>query len=537
MKSYIKSIFAASIVALTVGSCTDLDVDIKSQLTEYPNSEIALEAKMADVYFSLRADWGRRYHEVMSFSSDEFTGVCFGADDYLDNYNYANPSLHRSSPDDACVGHWTNAASGITKCNDIIMELGGEDAEAAAPALAMRAFYHFILMDSYGDVPLLDHKPDVDEVVERAPRADVARFIESDLLKAIPNLSEANDASTYGKPNRWMAEALLVKLYINWAVYTCGDITKYTPSITNEKLNDCIAHCDNIINSGIFNLDDGYRVKFMPENGVHIKDFIYAMPYDAVTAQGMTYGRFETWRKANSSKDACYYGEILTKSFGGIFAITPEMADLFCLEGDERNEVIIGGEIKMFDPVTREKTETPWLYNGEPVVLSKEIELVSPSIELMVSKDVHGWSQGYRSVKWWISAADYNNHNRNQSNDVPIFRYADVLLTKAEAILRGGSATNGDTAASLMNQVRACAGAPSVSGTPTLQDLLDERGRELFSENWRRNDLIRYGNFEDDWGWKNIINPDAKTNYNARLLPVPTGIMTENTNWKQNPGY
>ena len=88
-----------------------------------------------------------------------------------------------------------------------------------------------------------------------------------------------------------------------------------------------------------------------------------------------------------------------------------------------------------------------------------------------------------------------------------------------------------------MNQVRACAGAPSVSGNPTLQDLLDERGRELFGENWRRNDLIRFGNFEDDWGWKNIINPEAKTNYNARILPIPTGIMEKNVNWKQNPGY
>lgn len=536
MKSLIKNIFAASLVVMTVGSCTDLDVDIKSQLTEYPNSEIALEAKMADVYFSLRGDWGRRYHEVMSFTSDEFTGVSFDGD-YLDNYNYSNPTLHRSSPDDPCVGHWGAAASGITKCNDIIMELGGEDAAAAAPALAMRAFYHFILMDSYGDVPLLDHKPEADEAVVRAPRADVARFIEEDLLKAIPNLTTANDASTYGKPNRWMAEALLVKLYINWAVYTCGDITKYSPSMANEKLNDCISHCDEIIKSGIFNLNNGYREKFYPENGVHITDFIYAMPFDAVTAQGMTYGRFDTWRKTNSNSDPTYYGEILTKSFGGMFVVNPEMADLFCLEGDERNEVILGGEIKMHDPVTRKATSEPWLYKGNPVVLTKNITLKAENYDLNVGADVNGWSQGYRSVKWWIKADDYNIYNRNQSNDVPVFRYADILLTKAEAILRGGSATNGDSPASLMNQIRTYVGAPSVNGTPSLQDLLDERGREFFSENWRRNDLIRFGNFEDDWGVKHLINPSAKTNYNARILPIPTGILNENTNWSQNPGY
>lgn len=536
MKNYIKTLFAASVLAVSAVGCTDLDVDIKSQLTEYPDSEIALEAKMADVYFSLRGDWGRRYHEVMSFSSDEFTAVSFNGD-YLDQYNYSNPTLHQSSPDDACVGHWEAASSGITKCNEIILQLGGEDAPAAAPALAMRAFYHFILMDSYGDVPLMKQNPTEDEAVVRSPRAEVAAFIEQDLLKAIPNLTESNNAATYGKPNRWMAEALLVKLYINWAVYTCGDITKYTPSASNEKLNACIEHCDNIINSGIFNLNNGYREKFYPENGVHITDFIYAMPYDAATAGGMTYGRFETWRKANSSSDPTYYGEVLTKSFGGNFAVTPEMADLFCLEGDERNKVIIGGEIKMHDPVTREATNEPWLYKGQPVVLTKDIALLTENADMNTGSDVNGWSQGYRSVKWWIKAADYNIYNRSQSNDVPIFRYADVLLTKAEAILRGGSSTAGDTPASLMNEIRAYVGAPDVSGTPSLQDLLDERGREFFGENWRRNDLIRFGNFEDDWGWKNIINPSAKTNYNARLLPVPTYIMNQNTNWKQNPGY
>lgn len=522
-------------MVVSAASCTNLDVEIKSQYTEYPNSEIALEAKMSDVYYSLRGDWGRRYHEVMSFSSDEFTALSFDGD-YLDSYNYSNPTLHRHSPDDPCVGHWGAAASGITKCNQIILELGGESSAAAAPARAMRAFYHFILMDSYGDVPILDHVPAENEAVSRAKRADVAEFIEKDLLEAIPNLTEANNAATYGKPNRWMAEALLVKLYINWAVYTCGDITKYTPSVANSKLNDCIEHCDAIIKSGIFNLKNGYREKFYPENGAHITDFIYAMPYDAATAGGMTYGRFETWRKANDSSKPAYYGEVLTKSFGGNFAVTPEMADLFCLEGDERNKVIIGGQINMFDPVTREQTNQPWLYKDAPVVLTKDITLKTQNYDLNAGNNVNGWSQGYRSVKWWIAAKDYNVYNRNQSNDVPIFRYADILLTKAEAILRGGTATNGDTPVSLMNQIRSYVGAPKVSAV-TLPELLDERGREFFGENWRRNDLIRFGNYEDDWGLKHVINPDAKTNYNARLLPIPTGVLNENTNWDQNPGY
>jgi hypothetical protein len=90
---------------------------------------------------------------------------------------------------------------------------------------------------------------------------------------------------------------------------------------------------------------------------------------------------------------------------------------------------------------------------------------------------------------------------------------------------------------SLFNQIRSYVNAPTISSTPTLDELLDERGREFFDENWRRNDLIRFGNFEDDWGYKNTINSGAATDYTKRIFPVPTSILNENTNWIQNDGY
>lgn len=132
---------------------------------------------------------------------------------------------------------------------------------------------------------------------------------------------------------------------------------------------------------------------------------------------------------------------------------------------------------------------------------------------------------------------DYTDRDRLGGNDIPIFRYADILLSKAEAILRGAKATMGHTPASLMNEVRDCSSAPHVEGTPTLQDLLDERGREFICEMWRRQDLIRFGQFENDWGVKNEANPGAKTELWRRLLPVPQKMMETNTNWKQNFGY
>ena len=101
----------------------------------------------------------------------------------------------------------------------------------------------------------------------------------------------------------------------------------------------------------------------------------------------------------------------------------------------------------------------------------------------------------------------------------------------------GKSATNGDTPQSLFNQIRTCVHAPLISANPTLDELLDERGREFFDENWRRNDLIRFGEYERDWGFKNIVNPTAKTKLTNRIFPLPQSILDTNTNWNQNDGY
>ncbi|GAA0852813.1 hypothetical protein GCM10009525_81420 [Streptosporangium amethystogenes subsp. fukuiense] len=125
---------------------------------------------------------------------------------------------------------------------------------------------------------------------------------------------------------------------------------------------------------------------------------------------------------------------------------------------------------------------------------------------------------------------------RNQSNDVPIFRYADVLLMKAEAILRGAAPTNGDSPQSLINQVRAYVNAATLTTAPTLEDLLDERAREFTDESWRRNDLIRFGKFEDDWGFRSLY-PAGRTEKYRRIFPIPTLVMNVNTKWNQNDGY
>lgn len=536
MKNIIKMTLAAAVLGITA-SCTDLDVDVKSKYTEYPNDPVAIEGKMSDVYYSFRQALGNNYNRVQTFSSDEATGVSFGTD-YFDKGENIHPSIHNFMSGDDPANYWTDLASGITKCNKIIEEFK-ETPKVAAPARLMRAFYHFILMDSYGDVPVLDHLPADNEAVVRSPRKEVAEFIEKEVKECLPDLSDKNDASTYGKPNKWMAEALLVKLYINWGVYTCGDVTKYDVATTkNSKLDECVKYCDDIIGSGLFNLNDPYRKKFMFDNGPQIKDFIYAMPYDKVSAQGLLYGRYRAFRRIDDGDTEGYYGGKMGKSCAGICAMNPEFADLFCLEGDDRNDAVLKGKVFIHDAITGEETDKPYIYKGTQLELTKTITLQEGGLAtLNCGATPDGWRQGYRSIKFYPNPNEYSAYNRYQSNDVPIFRFADIILTKAEAIKRGAAATNGDTPQSLFNQIRSYVHAPLLDHDPSLQEILNERGREFFDENWRRNDMIRFGTFESEYGFHKHSNPDARFDKTCRILPVPDDILKENTNWEQNPGY
>ncbi|WP_304325262.1 RagB/SusD family nutrient uptake outer membrane protein [Phocaeicola plebeius] len=553
---------SAALLALTTVGCSDLDVDIKSQYTEYPDSEIALSARINNAYYAFRGALGRRYDELISCNSDEYTAVSFDGD-YLNGRDMSNISLHMVNADasNSQLAVYNDIQAGIVNCNQLLMDLGeGEDqASLTATLRAVRAFYTFLLMDNWGDTPIIDYKVvDNNSAIERSPRAEVAKWIETELLAVRDNCPSEVSESTYGTPTCWMVDALLAKLYINWNVYT-QDVTSasWSPTANNEKINDCIAACDRVIESGLFDLTDDYKTKFMYTNGSHIKDFIYAMPFDAVTAQGMTYARFRTWRRGQNNNG--FYNIEMTNSVGGNMVLTPEFVKLFCLPGDRRNDVIAGNtganitketfDVYQYDNATGMPTSVRNTYDGNNVTFTKSIKLATgtyvkdgvtytrtPDADLNCGATLEGWTQGYRSIKFFPDINDYNVYSRNQDNDVPIFRYADIILMKCEAIVRGGSATLGNTPKSLFNQIRAYVNAPELADDPDLQDILDERGREFLDEHWRRNDLIRFGDFERDWGFKNDFNKDA-ANPQYRLLPLARDVLNANTNWKQNPGY
>ena len=531
---------SAGLLAMTLTGCTDLDMSPNSQYTEDPSQNsgvdpmIVVEAKMADVYYHLAGTLGRRYMEAQCLASDEFTSLAF-AGGYYDSGTYAHQALHCSSPNDASIGWYDDVTAGITKANTILEELGsGASAQMKAPARAIRAYYTWILMDNYGDTPILDKVQAEGSVVPRSPRKEVAEWIESELNDIIPALTDDVTENTYGKPTKWMAEALLAKLYINWPVYTAESVDQYdAATAANPKLDACIAACDDIINSGKFNLGSvDYLHKFSYDNGWKVEDFIYAIPYDAINRQGMQYARPRTFKDMKNLLPNVYGStDKFTQSFGGNMVVTPEFAKLFSLDGDIRNLSILRGDVYVRDPKTLRPTTEPFMYKGNQVHFTENITLAKKDNTIEVGNDANAYQQGCHSIKWFTTPADYNN-GRNQSNDLPIFRYADVLLMKAEALTRQGSSG----AKALFNQIRSYAGAPTIANEPTLQEVYGERGREFFDENWRRNDMIRFGHYEDEFFPHYKDFPDASFDKRHRIFPVPQNTINLN-GWEQNPGY
>lgn len=546
MRLNIKTLFAASLATLAVG-CTDLNVPVDSQYIVYPSTEEAAISKMAGVYFCMRDCFGRRYMEAMELSSDEFTALSFSGN-WLDSYAYANTSLHNFTEEQATIDWMNVLGEGVVKANEVIDVLDeNSGSQNLAAARAIRAYFTYIEMDCFGDAPIVDKKyseKNGTDISARQPRADVARWIESELKAVADQLPEETTGENYGKPNKYMAYGLLARLYLNWPVYTAASVDQYDASnYSNEKLNDCVAACDKIISSGKFELGPvAYRFKFGPNNtelvqSGQIKDFIYAMPYHTLNETGMQYGRGHSYKDVKSLKPS-YYGVKLSNSGGGYMAVTPEAAARFNLEGDERNTMLLQGTVHVYDPVTLLPTEEICKdRNGNPLVLEPNIKLVKQTAELDVGDNIEGWRQGARSIKWFVDNNDFKN-KRNQSNDLPLIRYADILMMKAEALARGAQATSGKDAQGLFNEIRSYVHAPEIDHAPTLDEIYEERGREFFDENLRRIDMIRFGHFEDEYCFHKKGFEFANFDKRHRIFPLhKKNQLDTNPNWVQNPGY
>lgn len=568
-----RKIFFFILAVAVFSACTKLNTPIESQYVpqtpvtaaDYTGYLNAIYSQLADNQSGTR--YAVEYFRLQELSTDEAI-IPARNGNYDDGGQYRLLHLHTWNSDHPTVGSvWQWGFQAINTCNTMIQQFNKAAAtpmktSSIAEARAVRDLFYFFLMDLYGNIPIVSDTVPGPIAPHTRPRPEVFAYIENDLKSILGSLPTAVGQPTYGHATKWMAFALLEKMYLNAQVYTG------TPRYT-----DAVAMADSILNSGLYSLDANYGSVFAPTNGPGVKETIFAIPYDANLIKGNQMTRYGFASYVYPMYNLPNAGSVAMSTDSGFyhqnFGFPGDSRDTFWLRGPQKyfpgqaiNTALypssIWGLLQQLYPAAIYPTTNATLdanYNGvkNPNVLYSlgsapastvfwqvtyrdSLVLRGDAIKMDVGDDILAQCEGIRSKKFYPDPNE-NPQTQDQNNDFPVFRLADVLLMKAEAILRGAPATSVkgtlQTPVVLMNMVRSRVGAQPAADPITVDSILPERAREFAWECWRRNDLIRFGQFENGWGFKAPGAADAT----RQIFPIPTTELSTNQNLTQNPGY
>ena len=522
-----KKIYTVILAVLGLGAvaCTDLSPEVYTDVRkeDYFQTPAQFSTLIANAYSQLAGEYGYIYREgfwsLQEYTSDAVIVPTRGTD-WFDNGVPQAMHKHTWETNTRDINNgWSFAFGGVTKCNtviDNIHTIAGEDestwSDAAKAGLAeakiLRAFYHLLAMDVYGNV----HIDDGEREVKQYTRKEVFDWIEQELLT---NADLVDDGVRYGSMTRPVAYMILAKLYLNAEVYTG------TPMWDKAE-----EYCDKIINGNYYELNDDYFDNFKISN-TNNKEIIFPIVFDGVYANG---NMFHVMTMHYAMRDVfgfttdCWNGPCTLESFYNKYS-----------DNDKRKAQWFVGPV--YD------TPTDWntiIYNRASWT-GKVVEwdhgeshfkvIIDPKVTTIQDPTAANSCEGARFVKFEFA----NGIAHHADSDFPIYRYADVLLMKAEARMRQNNGVADEIALKCVNDVHTRAGLPAYTAAElTYDELLDERGRELAWEGHRRDDLIRFGKFGETWEFKDADAADKHTN----LFPIPDWVRDGAPGvYQQNPGY
>ncbi|MEM7382232.1 MAG: RagB/SusD family nutrient uptake outer membrane protein [Bacteroidota bacterium] len=504
--------WVSAVVAALFISCTDLEIEGTDSIISEESGEgftglADAAASLDQLYTDVGGNFGNqeRMYGMSEVASDELLVPTRGTD-WGDNgiwrayHNHTWDASHGFIQD-----AWNNLNQAVFRASEIIDSRTTATNQQRAEAKFLRALNMYFVMDLWGQIPFRE----VDEGPEINPRIltpqEAYDFILGDLNEALPDLATIGPGGDPFQASKATANFLLAKLYLN------GD--RYTGTANYAGV---ISAVDAITADG-YALEAGYFNIFEPTEDT---ESVFVIRGDVGT---------RIW-------NTLHYNLNAPDNEGGGwngFATLAEIYDLF--EGDPNTNFVGDGqeERRGFVPdATTASADN--LGIGYGFLIGQQYEQDGtpltdrPGAPLVFTKDFPGLvgnneRTGVRVIKYHPSSPEGSRRQH-----MILFRYADAHLMKAEATLRSG----GDALA-MVNELRTIRNA-SPLGTINEDELLDERVRELYAEYWRRNDLLRYGQFTKDWPFK---DPAAVGNADRNLFPIPAVAILSNPNLVQNPGY
>ena len=388
---------------------------------------------------------------------------------------------------------------------------------------AVRAMYYFYLMDLFGRVPVIEHTGLATNEVPLSSRSQVYLYIVKELQEAWPQLAaeRSNYQGTYyGRMTQPVVLFLLAKLALNAEVYMDDDWTDgKTPSGKNIYFNvdgkqvnawkAVVAFCDKIESYGYI-LSPSIKDNFSPTNEIS-QENIFTIPMDPT--------KYNNWY--------CYFFRSRHYCHGAVLGGASENGTSATIEVLKA----FGYDTEGQDPRFEDTFYAGMVYEDGVQVFEDDgktpLQYHPWEVTLDLTGSPYEKTAGARLRKY-ANDPNANADGRNCNNDIVLFRFADVLLMRSEALVRDGQ--NGDLD---LNRVRKRAEVPM--RTATLETIQNERMLELSQEGWRRNDMIRFGRFTQSY---TDHEPSATDRNGCSIVfPIPSDLLTMNPSWEQNPGY
>lgn len=519
---YSKIIWATTALALlqVVSSCS-VKEDLAGQLTEDQIPKGDPSALLQGVYNAQRdpIQGCVSVFALEEVSTDARIMPTRGPD-WDDNGKWRALFNHTWDANNERVRDTFNQLEGIVYSSTDLLRFS-PSTQQAAESRFLRAWSEYLLLDLYDQVLYREPGEDLSKLAQVRKGTEALNFIVSEITAIQKDLPDG----PAGKANKDAARVLLMKCYLNKGVYA----NRNSPTFDAADMNQVIALADQIISSNKYSFTPNFFDNFAPNNTAIGKENIFT--------QENTFGNGGPTR--DFWKFVSHYNMAPVNGYNGP-ATTAEFYNLF-EPGDKRrgvayqvsggpanpgNRINVGFLIgQQYDLTNDTPVKTR---GGAPLVFTQEINLFETGSDLEL--------KGIRPLKYPVDYVSEAKGGNSCENDHVSFRLADVLLMKAEAILRGGTPTSagtyGATPLAIVNSIRTDPGrGASVLPALTLDVLLDERGRELYGESWRRQDMIRFGKFL-------VARKDDPTSDASRLIyPIPQTQVDVNANITQNPGY
>jgi hypothetical protein len=500
----INKLISLCFAVVLLQGCTKLDENIYDKYTseDFYNSKEGSDVALAAVYAQIPGNWDgvgyagadRGWYDLNSMSTDEQVIPHRNTGDW--ELDFARLYLRQWLPTDGFINNtWNWLYRSVFNANLAVaqLETANADPSKIAEAKVLRAFFYYLLIDDFGDVPFFtDNHVTVDKIPQEK-RAVIFDFIVKEINENVELLSSAKGGVYYGRFNKWAGYALLAKLYLNAEVYT-----------GTARWQECLDAC-NKVSEGGFSLHSGAADNSHPLGYKYFELFGDVLPDD------------ETILAIYTRVDVVGRNIFTVRSLGG-----SDASALFDYNGWNGSVVPKDFLDKFNDNDIRKRQ---FRYGASPFG-PRPAGVTIYSVELNnIDNPGANPNDGARSQKFFPAAPA---NSGGASNDFPIYRYADILLMKAECHVRMNNAGAGKP---FVDEVRQRTGLQALSAAPTLEDIYNERGFELAWEGHRRQDMIRFGTFLLPRGLVQAAQP-------YRLLfPIPTAALNANPLLTQNPGY